>query len=217
MTRDWLEWHDHYDTPDSALTHRLTAVHRDLRRALAEAPRTDDGYLHLISICAGEGRDVLPVLADHDSGHKVKALLIELDPTLAERARTMAAKLGVQDVTVKTADAGTTDTYRDAPPAHVILACGVFGNMDATNMQRTVATLPTLLAPDGIVIWTRSARRAGHDPSQDVRASFLASGFTEMSFSKTTNDMFRVGMHRLAPGAANSHSLQADTRMFTFA
>ena len=64
MTRDWLQWHEQYDSPGSPLARRLQVVQRDLRQALIDAPRDEDGACRLVSMCAGEGRDVLPVLAE---------------------------------------------------------------------------------------------------------------------------------------------------------
>lgn len=216
MAKDWLEWHRHYDTPNSSIALRLAVVQRDLRRALAEAPRGEDGIINLISMCAGEGRDVLPVLAEQDGGRGVKAILVEFDAIMSQRARTAAADLGLSGVEVKTADAGTTDTYRDLPPAQVLTVCSVFGNIPEADMRRTVATLPALLAPDGIVIWTR-AGRTGHDPSLEVRRVFLNHGFAEMSYTSTTDDTFRIGMYRLTDRPADARLPQQGTRMFAFA
>jgi hypothetical protein len=216
VSKDWLEWHGHYDTPNSSLAHRLAVVHRDLRRALAEAPCGEDGVVSLISICAGEGRDVLPVLAEQDSRQRVRALLVELDPIVSQRARTAVASLGLSGVEVRIADAGTTDAYLDVQPAGVLLACGVFGNITVTDMRRTIATLPALLAVGGIVIWTRATRRTRLDPSLEVRNCFLDHGFAEMSFTHTADDTFRIGMHRLAHRPAAVRRPQPGTRMFTF-
>lgn len=216
MTKDWQQWHRHYDTPDLSLAQRLNAVCRDLRRALAEVPCGADGVVRLTSICAGEGRDVLPVLVEQNGGRPVRALLVELDPTLAQRASTTAAKLGLSGVEVRRADAGTIDTYLDVPPAHVLLVCGVFGNISVDDVRRTVATLSALLAADGIVIWTRGAQNTDRDRSQEIRACFAEHGFTEMSFTRTEDGVFRIGMHRLAAEPADVSTAQPGTRMFTF-
>lgn len=216
MAKDWQHWHHHYDTPDSPLAQRLNAVRRDLRRALAEAPCGTDGVVRLTSVCAGEGRDVLPVLVEQDGGRPVRALLVELDPVLARRASATAAELGLSGVEVRRADAGTVDTYLDVPSAHVLLICGVFGNLSVDDVRRTVATLSALVAAEGIVIWTRGAENADHDRSQEIRACFADHGFTEMSFTSTEDGVFRIGMHRLAAGSADVRKAQPGTRMFTF-
>jgi hypothetical protein len=216
VTKDWRQWHRGYDASNSSLARRLRVVQRDLHRALAEAPCGEDGLRRLISMCAGDGRDVLPVLAHHDSGRAVEALLIELDPTLSQHARMTAADLGLPRVEVQTADAGATDTYLGLPPAHLVLACGVFGNITFNDVRRTIATLPALLVADGIVIWTRGRTDDGHDPSLDVRNCLSEHGFSEMSFTSPADARFRVGMHRLAARPADVSSLPPATRMFSF-
>jgi hypothetical protein len=207
VDRDWVRWHGGYDAPGSSLSQRLAVVRQDLRRALDEAPGK-----RLISLCAGDGRDVLPVLAD---GHRdVRALLVELDPVLSARARDTAAELGLSGVEVRTADAGDTGSYRDAAPADVLLACGIFGNITTTDVRRTIATLPSLLTPGAIVIWTRGRGDGADDPSLAVRECFTEHGFAELSFTSPADARFRVGMCRLTP-AADPGPLPA-VRTFTF-
>jgi hypothetical protein len=183
---------------------------------LTEAPTDPDGTRRLISMCAGAGRDVLPVLATHPAGAAVRALLVELDPTLSDRARETAADLGLTTVSVQTADAGTLDPYRGFVPAHVLLACGVFGNVTVDDAERTIAAMPALLADDGIVIWTRGQFDDGADPSLHLRSCFGAAGFTEISFHRPTDTHFRVGVHQLGSRPAAALPPGPDLRLFIF-
>lgn len=212
MSKDWVAWHRDYEDPSSSLARRLEVVQSELRTALALA-RPADGESRLISICAGDGRDVLPVLAER--GRDVRALLVELDPLLCERARSSAAELGLTGVEIRTGDAGVTDAYRGFTPAHVVLACGVFGNITVEDARRTVAALPGLLAGDGIVIWTRGRDDAGADPSTAIRGLLTIHCFTEISFTAPDDARFRVGMERLDPWLTNVPMLPG-LRMFTF-
>jgi hypothetical protein len=190
--RDWVEWHHDYDVPGSSLARRLEVVRELLRRAI----RAGRGPRQLVSLCAGDGRDVLPVLASEPGGGDIRALLVEADPVLAGRARLAAA--GRPGIDVRTGDAGDTRLYQDVAPADLLLACGVFGNISTDDMRRTIAALPGLLAPHAIVIWTRGRGDNGkyHDPSQEVRAEFRAAGFAEMDFVAPDDQRFRVGMSR---------------------
>ncbi|MBS2537222.1 hypothetical protein KGQ20_31145 [Catenulispora sp. NF23] len=61
-SRDWKNWFAAYDDPESPLVKRLATVQQGIRRALDEAP---SGVIKVLSLCAGEGRDLIPVLADH--------------------------------------------------------------------------------------------------------------------------------------------------------
>lgn len=197
MTRDWHEWHQWYDDPASSLSRRLSTVRDALRTLLFTA----SGPVRLVSICAGDGRDTLPVMAE--TGADVSGVLVELDPELSARARE-AAPAGLE---VRTADAGTTSAYADACPADVLLACGVFGNITDADIARTVGALPSLLAAGGHVIWTRGQAvpqdptAYDGDPADLVRSLFADAGFEEVSFVRPSDASFRVGVHRW-PGPA---------------
>jgi hypothetical protein len=193
MGRDWIEWHEHYENPESSISKRLVFVLEYVRRALDEQSGNRSGAVRLVSVCAGEGRDVLPLLFGRD----VRATLVELDPVLAGRASATAAALGLSDVDIRIADAGDMATLRDVVPAHIFLAAGVFGNVPDADVQRFVAALPGLLEPGGIVIWTRGRGDGGTDPTVDVLKYFAAGGFTELAFTGPDDDRYRVGMHRL--------------------
>jgi len=82
--RDWRAWHDAYDDPGSSLAQRLGVVQTRIAAALDAAP---PGPLRAVSMCAGQGRDLIPVLASHPRGRDVTARLVELDPGLAGAAR----------------------------------------------------------------------------------------------------------------------------------
>jgi hypothetical protein len=213
MGRDWHAWHTEYDDPSSSLSKRLEVVREQLRDLLTE----HDGPVRAISMCSGDGRDLLPVLAR--TSPQAQALLVELDRQLCDGAVRAAAALGLGRVVVRTADAGTTDAYRDATPADVVLACGVFGNITDEDLARTVRGLPMLLAPAGVVIWTRGcvvpddpSNRAA-DPSEHVRHLFAEAGFEELAYIRPDDAAFRVGVHRLA---RPPETLVPGVRLFTF-
>ncbi|WP_203781268.1 class I SAM-dependent methyltransferase [Paractinoplanes rishiriensis] len=214
MGQDWVRWHGDYEAPRSSLARRLAVVRCHLWRALGEAPRDPAGGRRLISLCAGDGRDVLPVLAAHPAGTDVRGLLLELDPELSGRARRTAGSMGLRSVDVRTVDAGAADTYRDVGRAHIVLACGVFGNLSDADMRRTVAALPALMVPGGIVIWTRGRGLGAGDRSDDVRDGFAAYGFLELAFVRPEDARFRVGMSRLRK--ANGARLEPGARLFQF-
>lgn len=209
MSRDWHAWHAHYDDPASSLSRRLETVRASLRTLLLTAP----GPVRLVSLCAGDGRDTLPVLAS--TGADVAGVLVEIDPELAARARA-AAPPGIE---VRTADAGTTASYADACPADVFLACGVLGNVTDADIARTVAALPSLLSSGGHVVWTRGSvvpqdptTYAG-DPADLVRSLFADAGFEEVSFVRPDDASYRVGVHRW-PGPDGVPA--PDQRLFDF-
>jgi hypothetical protein len=62
LLRNYRAWHDQYEDPDSPLAGRLRIVQRRLDELLTAAP---PGPIRLISMCAGQGRDVLGVVPMH--------------------------------------------------------------------------------------------------------------------------------------------------------
>jgi hypothetical protein len=144
-------------------------------------------------MCAGQGRDILGVLARHPRADDVVARLVESDPRNAALARQGAFPFpGVEAVE---ADAGCTDAYAGALPADIVLTCGVFGNISGDDVQRTVAAFPRLCAPGAVVIWTR--HRAEPDLTPQVRDWFRSAGFAEQSFGVSEDRFMAVGSHRL--------------------
>jgi hypothetical protein len=215
VSRDWACWHDDYDDPSSSLSTRLRIVQAHLTDAVTVAP---PGPVSLVSLCAGQGRDVLGVLPGHPRRDDVAAVLVELDPRNARLAAARAAREGLAGVEVRQADAGVTAGYADALPAGVLLLCGIFGNISDDDIGRTVAAAPALCAPGGTVIWTRHRRPP--DLTLLVREWFAAAGFAEVAFEapETGSTLIGVGVHRRTAGPAwrsPTAALPADP-LFTF-
>lgn len=172
---DWLDWHAAYDDPGSGLSQRLRAVQEQVRAGLDRSPA---GPVRLVSMCAGQGRDVTGVLAGHPRRADTRARLVELDPAIAAIAAQAADAAGLSQVEVVTGDAGLTDHYQDLVPAQVVLACGVFGNITDADIRRTVTAMPRLCARGGTVIWTR--HRGHRDLVPQICAWFEAHGFERL-------------------------------------
>jgi hypothetical protein len=204
----WVEWHDQYRDPTSPLSKRLVVVKRLIDTVLDEQP----GEVQMISICAGAGLDVLGVLENREGARRrVKALLVERDPTLADGARAWARELGCDGVEVITGDAAETSVYAGVAPGDVVMVCGVFGNLSDFDIQRTIAALPQLCRTGGSVIWTR--HRRAPDKTPEIRAWYEAAGFEEQAWESAGENAFGVGRHVLtAPG----QPLQTGKRLFTF-
>ena len=202
--RDWRTWHGEYDQAGSRLQRRLAVVQQCIRAALDALP---SGPIRAISLCAGEGRDLLGVLADHARAKDVVARLVELDPELAKSAR-RAAPAGVE---VICGDAARTDACAGAVPADLVLVCGVFGNVSDADVERTVRTVPSLCAPGAFAIWTR--HRRAPDLTVDIRRWFRECGFEQIEFVGPDDLLFGVGMNRLSGPPA---PFEPGVRMFTF-
>jgi hypothetical protein len=208
--RDWVRWHDAYDDPASSLSARLGIVRHYLSAALDGAPA---GPVRVLSLCAGQARDVLGVLPDHPRRADVRAVLVESDPANAAAARHRAAAAGLADrVDVREADASRPAAYADALPADVLLLCGIFGNVTDDDIQHTAAAAITLGRPGSTVIWTRHRRPP--DLTPQIRRWFTEAGFDEVGFeAPDTATMTAVGIGRQR---AASTGLPPDGPLFTF-
>jgi predicted RNA methylase len=205
---DWLGWHDAYDQPDSWLQRRLAVVQRRLRDALDTAP---PGPISVVSMCAGQGRDLLGVLPDHPRRPDVTARLVELDPRNVALARQAVRAAGLDGVEVVQGDAALCSSYAGAVPADIVLACGVFGNITDEDLQFTVANLPSFCRTGSTVIWTRNVGR--HDITPTIREWFADNGFSEVGFDVEDGYPFSVGAHRLTGPAL---PFAPEIRLFQF-
>jgi len=200
---DWVAWHRAYDDPHSPLQRRLRIVRAHIRAALDAA---GPGPLRAVSVCAGQGIDLLGVLVDHPRAADVSARLVELDPRNAAAAREHAP----HDVDVVTGDAARLDAYAGAVPADVVLVCGVLGRIPDRELGTLIALLPQLTATGGTVIWTRHRRPPDRTPR--IRRLLRRAGFDELAFDAPAGDVFTVGSHRHAGAPA---PLDPGARLFS--
>jgi hypothetical protein len=190
---DWVAWHEAYDDPVSGLSARLKLVKQHVAAALDRAPA---GPVRLLSLCAGQGHDVIETLPDHPRRDDVTAVLVEADPVNVARARAVASAAGLAgtdpeatgrpQVEVRQADASQVADFADAVPAGVLLLCGIFGNVSVADIQRTVTAAPALCAPGATVIWTRHRREPDLTPR--IRVWFAAAGFEELAFGSPESE-----------------------------
>lgn len=205
-TVDWRAWHAGYENPDSELGRRLVLVQAQLRLALDRAP---PGPIRAISVCAGQGHDLIGVLADHRRRADVSARLVELDAQNVMLAQGAARAVGLDAVEVIAGDASITDAYIGAVPADLILICGVFGNIAAADIATTIDQLGQLCAPQATVIWTRHRRAPDLVPR--IRETFEHAGFGEVAFADAPP--FGVGVNRLRVAP---RPLQSGVKLFEF-
>lgn len=205
---DWHAWHGGYDLPASSLAQRLDVVQERIRLALDGCPA---GPLRLVSLCAGQGRDVLGVLPDHPRRDDVTARLVELDPRNAAVAREAARDAGLPGVEVVEGDAALTDNYAGLVPADIVLVCGVFGNVSDEDIERTCGYCTQLCRTGGTLVWTR-----GRGPSPDrvpMICGWLESRGFERVWVSGRDVGYGVGVHRFA---GRPESLASGESMFTF-
>jgi hypothetical protein len=208
--RDWLGWHQAYEDPASSLARRLEVVKHQLRGALDELTATKPV---LLSLCAGDGRDVIGVLATRSAQAQVSAVLIESDPTLADRAREAAAGAGLSSVQVRCGDAGDPASFADVLPVDVLMLCGIFGNIEHSAVESVVHSVPRFVRPGGYVVWTRGGSEPDRRP--EIRHWFRSAGLEEVAFEGAP-EFYGVGTNRQLRRAAPSSDPGIPDRLFSF-
>jgi hypothetical protein len=207
-TRDYVRWHADYDDPNSGLSWRLRYVQRQIREVLDAR----QGPLRIVSSCAGDGRDVVGVLAERDDADRVDVCLIEINELIAQRARDAAAAAGLSRVEVRAADAGWTDGYAGAVPADLVLLVGIFGNISDDDVHETIRTAPQFCAPGATVLWSRA--RDPRDINDTIRGWFAEAGFADVDYATSDAEgLTAVGAVRFA---GTPKPLVPGRQMFTF-
>lgn len=142
--KDWRDWHAPYADDTSALSRRLRLVQRHIGEWLDERLESS---LRVVSVCAGQGNDLVGVLARRSDAGRVRAELIEKDSRNVAAAREAVATAGLAGITVTCADAGDFAAYRAAAPAELVLLAGVLGNISDQDVRATINAVPRLSAP----------------------------------------------------------------------
>jgi hypothetical protein len=189
--RDYVAWHEAYATPGSPLHRRLQVVVERIGTALDGSP---PGPIRFVSLCAGQGHDVLGVASTHPRGADLVGRLVELDPTNAAAAAARVDELGLDGIEVRCADAGSTHACSGAVPTDLIVACGIFGNVSDADIEQTIRTLPSLCARGAWVVWTRHPREPGVIAA--IEGWFEAAGFEGHALVVDEEAGFGVGLHR---------------------
>jgi predicted RNA methylase len=204
---DWYAWHSRYDDSGSWQARRLVTVRERIGIALDAAP---PGPVTVLVLVAGQGRDLLPVLASHPRRDEVTARLVELDPRNAEIARSIARDAGLPGVDVVTGDAALIDHYQDLAPADLVLICGLFPHITDDDVANVVRHTTSLTKRGGTVIWTRSRRKPDQVPQ--IAAWFTDQGFTELWISEPDIE-YGVGVHQYQ---RDPRPVVPRTKLFTF-
>ncbi len=214
MPKDWFEWHDFYNT-EPRLQQRLQLVRESLSESLDGC---SVGIIRVVSVCAGDGRDLLGTLSSHPRSKDVYARLVELNPKLVERGRTAIESAGLgKQIEFINGDATISSNYIQAVPADIIILCGVLGNLaDEAELSRLLRNLSFLCKKGSFIIWTRRVRGGSRKDIpyfETVRKLLHEAAFEEISFKLTLTGDTGVGTHRyLDEGSA----LPKDQQLFVF-
>ena len=207
---DWVSWHRGYDDLESSLARRLVAVQNGIARALDGVAA---GPIRVLSLCAGDGRDLVPVAAEHARRSDVDAVVVEQDARLVTVARQRCTEGGLAaQIAVRQGDAGDVAVFDDVIPVDLLMLCGIFGNISDADIATTVNVTPQMVAPGGFVIWTRGSFEP--DRREQIRTWFRECGCDEISYEAEPNG-YGVGVVQRPMGTTPPSELPTG-RLFTF-
>jgi hypothetical protein len=172
---------------------RLSAVQTHLSQCLDSAP---GGEVRIVSICAGDGRDVIGVVESHRRRNEITAWLVELNRHSVSVGVRRATSAGLEErVRYLNADATIYETYRNVWPSDIVLVCGVWGHVPVCDRMPLVRAIAGLCKSGSSVIWTRGVSR-GHAHLQAIQSLFADSDWNEVRLSITPDRKWAAATYR---------------------
>lgn len=191
QSADWSDWHRGYDTRPG-LAMRLRLVGEQIAAALDESPA---GPLTIVSLCAGDGRDIIGALRDHHRRDDVIAWLLDTDEASLARGAVGAAEAGLgSHIKFVQADAGQAASHEGIAPADVVVISGFLGHVRTEDLSGLIASLPMFCKTGGSVIWNKHlVNNDGCESVPAIRELLNAADFVEAKFATTDAAGYAVG------------------------
>jgi hypothetical protein len=199
---DWFQWHNGYEQYP-ALVRRLKLVQAQIRRCIDACPA---GEIHIVSVCSGDGRDLLGAISEHPRRDDIRALMVELHPGLVDSGKAAFDAAGLsRRITFINDDAASAAPYLGTPRADIVLMCGMLGLVHPSNFPGAVRTMQALCKEGGHVVWTRRLDSNGFQYFRGLNRSLKEEGFrrAQMAFTsvylpfiRSKDPVFAVSTHR---------------------
>ena len=206
---NWSSWHDEYANSDSELNARKRAVQNQVAAIVEQCP---PGPVTVVSICGGQGRELIGAVENHARRADVRGRIVELDPENSAFARAWARKAGLDNLEVVTGDASLSASFAGLPPVDIVVISGVFGHIDVADQKLLVSFLRQICRKGGYVVWTFFSR--GEERTNSLRGIFREQEFVEESF-ETLSGKFGFTIARSCY-AGTTVPFELDSKFFTF-
>jgi Putative methyltransferase len=172
---------------------RLFVVKEHLAECLNIAPH---GQVRITSLCAGDGRDVIGVLASHQRRNDVAACLVELNRQSVAVGLRLTKSAGLEKIVdFRNEDATVYTTYKNSPRSDIVLVCGVWAHVPVHERGQLVDAIACLCKPGGTVIWTRGVSK-GMTRLHEIESLFTGAYWNKVRISLTPNKNWAVASYR---------------------
>ncbi len=188
---EWSDWHDAYEDTSSELVGRMMGVRRHVATIVAEAP---PGPMTVLSICGGQGRELIGALEDHPRKGDVRGRLVELDADNTAFASRWAAAAGLTGLEIVTGDASLGASYEGLAPVDLVVISGVFGHLSSADRLRLIDFTRQLCRTGSGIVWTSHLSNDG--PAEWLRRAFLERRFEELEHGLVPGDDFQFTVTR---------------------
>lgn len=208
-SRAWKGWPDEAYQQDSYQL-RLAAVQEHVAQSIELAPH---GPVRVISVCAGDGRDIIGSLESHRRRRDVVAWLVELDSQSVAAGIRNARSAGLANaVNFINGDATLYLTYKDIAPSDVVIVCGVWGHVPPQERSLLVRGIASLCKSGGRVIWTRGVSRS-MARFREIQSHFVGPLWETVKVSFTLDHKWAIATNRYCGSPSD---LPQSGRMFHF-
>lgn len=142
-------WNDSVNS--KAIRNRLKLVKKEIKSAILQFSGQEE--VRILSLAAGSAQAVIEVMSELPAEVRVKALLVDIDPTALKYAKKLAEKYGVVDQieTIEASVAQVRRISRDFKP-NVIEMLGLLDYIPQQKAIRLVEKIRESLDPHGIFL-----------------------------------------------------------------
>ena len=193
---DWNAWYKQYENLPS-LQARLRLVREQIVAALDACP---PGPIQVVSICAGDGRDVIGAVQNHPRRNDVTAVLLDTHAESIARGQTLAEQAGLgRQLQFRESDAAFTGNYAGSVPADIVLLSGFLGHLRPGDVPGLIGSLPMFTRHGGWAVWSRHwVINEGSTQVPAIRELFRRANYEEVQFASASPEGFAVGRSRFA-------------------
>ena len=206
----WTEWHEEAYNDINSLPYQRTEIVKDLiNKYLSEI----DKDIVVISIGAGQSRDILPVLIGRKDNDRITTYLIDTDIECLNYAKNYAKDNNIINVHIVDMDGSLVKNYKDIPKADLIIFCGMMTQKNTDEVKKLANNIKLICNKDAQIIWSRHGY--DKDYSTPFRNVFNENFYKELDFYISHKEPFFICRNIIMSNPLNIET-KKDVKIFIF-